>query len=198
MPSGKSRSELPDWGRGIPTCLAAMYRGTTRTRIDVCPDDASSPFAYAREAMNPRKAIQDDGLVAASAGLKLHPLPIATSSRGRLPEVDSGEAFLAFRRNACIDAHELLDLPGLAKRCGRLYVTTRRLVHVAREGTLAIELEEIDEAILLTADRQQSGILLLTMRCGRGLILVAEKAADLRTRIATARSRLTAPHITER
>jgi hypothetical protein len=99
-----------------------------------------------------------------------------------LPDLSTGEAIVATRSHARLDAGDEPDV-----RCagpGALYVTTRRLVFVSGAKVTAFGLSEIDDAAL------SAEALFLTLKSGRGVVIAANLMRQLYTTITALRAEL--------
>ncbi len=94
-----------------------------------------------------------------------------------LPYLSAGEELLAPARRAVLEQYP--DETGRGPVPGRLYLTTRRLLHLD-DDPISLPLSEIKELEMII------GLLLVTLAGGRGVVIRVEDAALVRSQAASA------------
>jgi len=106
------------------------------------------------------------------------PLPALAAPEEPGLQLSPGEILHAMRRAANVE-HE----GGQPPSGGTLYLTSRRFVHVGAQGTIEIELEQIND-LAVTMER----LLLIELRDGSDLAIEVDQPRLLRVQLAAARA----------
>jgi hypothetical protein len=185
------------WKRSVPAYVLPPSRASARapySRVVERSGRYAAPIRAVDGTRADNPAIRDAAQIVARAAAdeaaadqareeyRTRAMPALEPDAGIAPLLGPDEHVLAVRRCAMFDRRQ--PRPGSdapAELAGDLYVTSRRLVLVGRL-TLAIELAEIEDAVL-SGER-----LLLVMRDGRGASLDVARPRLLRVEIATARA----------